>query len=142
MNNRPPIRDERGAVILWSLGLLLMLFFAGGMALDLWRVLSQHGTLSGLAYQSAVAGAAEVVPSQLYQNRLVLEPSQAEQTARRFALDQPEWNSSMTMVVAADPAEIVVVITDRIPLTLLDSFTPKSALTVTVTARATAAEFR
>ncbi|MCY3580357.1 MAG: hypothetical protein F4Y75_06570 [Acidimicrobiia bacterium] len=140
--SRPPPRDEQGAVILWSLGLLLMLFFAGGMALDLWRVLSQHGTLSGLAYQSAVAGAAEVVPSHLYQNRLVLDPSLAEQSARRFALDQPEWSSSMTMSVTADPTEIVVVLTDRIPLTLMASFTPKSALTVTVTARATAAEFR
>ena len=80
---RSGLAGDRGAVVLWSLGLLLMLLFAGGLALDLWRVLSRHSTLSGIAYKSAVAGAAQVVESDLYQNRVVLDPDLAEGAARR-----------------------------------------------------------
>ncbi|MDE0709641.1 MAG: hypothetical protein OXH89_04340, partial [bacterium] len=94
---QPGPAGDRGAVVLWSLGLLLMLLFAGGLALDLWRVLSRHGTLSGIAYKSAVAGAAQVIESDLYQNRLVLDPDLAEEAALRFAEDQPDWNASMNL---------------------------------------------
>ncbi len=132
---------DRGAVVLWSLGLLLMLFFAGGLALDLWRVLSRHGTLSGIAYKSAVAGAAQVVESDLYQNRLLLDPDLAEEVARRFAEGQPDWDDSMRLTPEASRSGIVVRITDTIPLTLMRMFTPAGGIPVTVTARASPAEY-
>ncbi|MDE0376424.1 MAG: hypothetical protein OXK16_10730 [bacterium] len=132
---------ERGAVVLWSLGLLLMLLFAGGLALDLWRVLSRHGTLSGIAYKSAVAGAARVVESDLYENRLVLDPDVAEEAARRFAENQPDWDNSMSLTPEASRSEIVVEITETVPLTLMRMFAPAGGITVTVTARASPAEF-
>ena len=127
--------------MLWSLGLLLMLFFAGGLALDLWRVLSRHGTLSGIAYKSAVAGAAQVVESDLYQNRVVLDPDLAEEVSRRFAEDQPDWDNSMNLTPRASASEVVVTITETVPLTLMRMFTPAGGITVTVTARASPAEF-
>jgi len=133
---------ERGAVVLWSLGLLLMLLFAGGLALDLWRVLSRHGTLSGIAYKSAVAGAAQVVESDLYQNSVVLDPDLAEEVARRFAKDQPDWDDSMNLTSAASVSEIVVEITETVPLTLIRMFAPAGGITVTVTARASPPEFQ
>ena len=132
---------DRGAVVLWSLGLLLMLLFGGGLALDLWRVLSRHGTLSGIAHKSAVAGAAQVVESDLYQNRVVLDPDLAEEAARRFAEDQPDWDGSMNLTPDADESEIVVEITETVPLTLMRMFAPAGGITVTVTARASPAEF-
>lgn len=135
---------DRGAVVLWSLGLLLMLYFAGGLALDLWRVLSRHGTLSGIAYKSAVAGAAEVVESELYLNKVVLDPVQAGAAAIRFAEAQPDWDgSSMTMPAPqADQSEIVVTLTERVPLTLMRMFAPAGEITITVTARASPTEFQ
>lgn len=132
---------ERGAVVLWSLGLLLMLLFAGGLALDLWRVLSRHGTLSGIAYKSAVTGAAQVVESDLYQNRVVLDPDLAEEAAHRFAADQPDWEDSMNLTSEASESEIVVEVTETVPLTLMRVFAPAGGITVTVTARASPAEF-
>lgn len=138
---RPGPASDRGAVVLWSLGLLLMLFFAGGLALDLWRVLSRHGTLGGIAYKSAVAGAAQVVESDLYRNRVVLDPDLAEETARRFAEDQPDWDGSMNLAPQASESEIVVEITETVPLTLMRMFAPAGGITVTVTARASPAEF-
>ncbi|MCY4622371.1 MAG: hypothetical protein OXD34_11150 [bacterium] len=139
--NRSGPADDRGAVVLWSLGLLLMLFFAGGLALDLWRVLSRHATLSGIAYKSAVAGAAQVVESDLYQNKVVLDSDRAEEAAHRFAGDQPDWDGSMTLTPEASDSEIVVRITETIPLTLMRMFAPDGGITVTVTARASPAEF-
>ena len=133
--------DDRGAVVLWSLGLLLMLFFAGGLALDLWRVLSRHGTLSGIAYKSAVAGATQVVESDLYRNRLVLDPDLAEEAAVRFAEGQPDWSGSMNLTPEASESEVIVVITKTVPLTLMRMFAPAGGITVTVTARASPAEF-
>ena len=118
-----------------------MLLFAGGLALDLWRVLSRHGTLSGIAYKSAVAGAAQVIESDLYQNRLVLDPDLAEVAALRFAEDQPDWNASMNLSPVASESEIVVEITETVPLTLMRMFAPGGGITVTVTARASPAEF-
>jgi len=139
---QPGPAGDRGAVVLWSLGLLLMLLFAGGLALDLWRVLSRHGTLSGIAYKSAVAGAAQVIESDLYQNRLVLDPDLAEVAALRFAEDQPDWNASMNLSPVASESEIVVEITETVPLTLMRMFAPGGGITVTVTARASPAEFQ
>ena len=132
---------DRGAVVLWSLGLLLMLFFAGGLALDLWRVLSRHGTLSGIAYKSAVAGAAQVVEPDLYRNRLALDPDLAEHAARQFAEGQPDWDDSMNLTAAASESGIAVEITETVPLTLMRMFAPAGGITVTVTARASPAEF-
>lgn len=139
--SRPGAAGDRGAVVLWSLGLLLMLLFAGGLALDLWRVLSQHGTLAGIAYKSAVAGAAQVVESDLYRNRVVLDPDLAEEAARRFAEDQPDWDDSMNLSPEASESEIVVELTETVPLTLMRMFAPAGGIPVTVTARASPAEF-
>ncbi len=95
--NRSPFGDDRGTIVLWSLGLLLLLFFSGGLALDLWRVLSHHGTLTGIADKAAVAGAAEIDVNALYSNRLVLVPGRAVGAAEAFARAQPGWEGgSMT----------------------------------------------
>ena len=133
---------ERGAVVLWSLGLLLMLFFAGALALDLWRVLGRHGTLAGIAHKAAVAGAAELDEAQLYSNRLVLDTGRAETEAERLARAQQEWGASTVWWSSADPDRITVRLTETVPLTLLRSFTPDGGITLTVTARASPARFR
>ena len=140
--SRPPdrpnrSRDEQGAVILWSLGLLLLLFFAGGLALDLWRVLSHHGTLTGIADKAAVAGAAEIDVNALYGNHLQLLPGEAVDTAEAFARAQPQWDlSSMTVAASADSSKVSVELTGTVELTLLQMFVPPQGITVTVNIQA------
>ena len=135
--------DQRGAVVLWSLGLVLLLFFAGGLALDLWRVLSYHGTLTGLADKAAVAGATAVDSDALYRNRLELAPRRAEGAAVTFARSQPEWNaSSMTVTAVADRASVIVELTGGLKLTLLQMFVPPRGITITVTSRASPTLFQ
>lgn len=135
--NGSPFGDDRGSVVLWSLGLLLLLFFSGGLALDLWRVVSHHGTLTGIADKAAVAGAAEIDVNALYSNRLVVIPGRAVGTAEAFARAQPEWqDASMVVRATADTSEVSVELTGTVELTLLRMFVPPQGILVVVHSRA------
>lgn len=137
---RPPSKSEQGAVVIWSLGLILLLFFAGGLALDLWRVLSQHGTLTGIADKTAIAAANELDENALFQNDLKLDHTKAKETAVRFAKDQPEWTEAMTVKATVEDypnrSEVRVEVSGEVQLTLLRLFAPPQGITVTVNSQA------
>ena len=134
---RTPSGGERGAVVIWSLGLILMLFFAGGLALDLWRVLSWHGTLAGIADKAALAAANELADHALFYNRLELDRSKAETTAKQFAQNQPEWDKdSMSVEANAERSRVQVTVRGEVHLTLLRMFAPPQGITLTATGRA------
>lgn len=134
--------DEQGAVILWSLGLVLILFFAGAVAMDLWRVVTYHGTLTGLADKAAVAGATGVDVALLYRNDLVLIPEEAVRKAEAFAQSQPHWEGdSMTVRAFADSSTVWVELTGTVELTLLEVFSPSEGISLTVQGRASPARF-
>ena len=140
--DRERLAGEGGAVILWSLGLLLLLFFSGAIALDLWRVVSSHGTLTGIADKAAVAGAAEIDERALRSNSLRLIPADAVRTAEAFAHAQPEWDaSSMTVRATADSSRVSVSVTGQVEVTLLQMFVSPRAIAVTVTSRASPSLF-
>lgn len=139
---RERLAGEGGAVIIWSLGMLLLLFFAGAIALDLWRVVSSHGTLTGIADKAAVAGAAEIDERALRSNSLRLIPADAVTTAEDFAREQPEWDSaSMTVRATAYSSRVSVEVTGQVQVTLLQMFVSPRAIEVTVTSRASPALF-
>ena len=134
---RGRLAGEGGAVILWSLGLLLLLFFAGAVALDLWRVVSRHGTLTGIADKAAIAGAAEIDERALHSNRLRLVPTRAVTSAEDFARRQPEWDgATMTVRATADSSRVSVEVTGQVQVTLLRMFTTTRAIELTVDSRA------
>ena len=140
---RRPYEGERGTVVIWSLGLILLLFFAGGLALDLWRVLSWHGTLTGIADKAAVAGATELDKNELYENRLVLVPKKAEDTAKKFAESWPYWDSSsMNVEASATESSVKVTLNGVVQLALLQLFVPPQGITVTVNSRASPTVFK
>ena len=135
---RKPSGGERGAVVIWSLGLILMLFFAGGLALDLWRVLSQRGTLIAVADKAALAAANEMNVGALFYNRFELDRSKAEETAKEFAREQLKllgWDDpSMTVEVEfKDRNKVEVIVSGKVQLTLLQLFAPPQGITVNVT---------
>lgn len=137
---RSPSRSEQGAVVIWSMGLILLLFFAGGLALDLWRVISQHGTLTGIADKSAIAAANKLDDDALWRNRLKLDHAEAELTAERFARAQPEWKNDGTMTIKVtfvpNPSAVQVEVSGEVHLTLLRLFAPPQGITVTVNSKA------
>ncbi len=138
-SSTPP--HQSGAAAIWSIGLLLLLLFAGALAADLWSVLARHGTLTAIADAAAVAGATEVVVDDLYRNQVVIDPRTASEAARQFAQGQPEWGASSTVSVIADPAQVVVQVTEPVPLSLMRIFVPRGSITLTVTSRASPREF-
>ena len=145
---RPPSKSEQGAMVIWSMGLILLLFFAGGLALDLWRVISQHGTLTGIADKAAIAAANKLDEDAIWRphqgldldNRLKLDPVKAEQTAVKFAQAQPEWNNTMPVNAAVETGTnrsvIRVEVSGEVQLTLLRLFAPPQGITVTVDSKA------
>lgn len=145
---RLPSKSEQGAVVIWSMGLILLLFFAGGLALDLWRVLSQHGTLTGIADKAAIAAANELDEDTLWRNhldldnRLKLDHAEAERTAERFAHAQPEWKNDGTMTIKVtfpNPSTVQLEVSGEVHLTLLRLFAPPQGITVTVNSKASPA---
>lgn len=134
---RKGVADERGAIAIWAMGLLLLLFFTGGMALDLWRVLSRHGTVSAIADKAAAAGAGAVDEDALRAGDLRLADGEAERTAHRFARRQPAWDpDSMTVRARSSAATIQVIVSDRVEMTLLAMFAPPAGVTVQAAATA------
>lgn len=134
---RKLVTNERGAMVIWAMGLLLLLFFAGGMALDLWRVLSRHGTAAAIADKAAAAGAGELDEDALRAGDLRLAGGEAEQAAQNFARSQPAWNpDSMSVYAQSSTAAIEVIVSDRVELTLLAMFAPPQGVTVQAAATA------
>ena len=133
---------EQGSVTLWSLGLLLILFFAGAVALDLWRVVSYHGTLTSIADRAAIAGAAEVHVAALYRNSVELVPDRAAWAAEDFARFQPHWDdASMTVHAFADRSTVSVEVSGTIELTLLGKLAPPRVVVLNVRGQATPTVF-
>ena len=149
---RPASKSEQGAVVIWSLGLILLLFFAGGLALDLWRVISQHGTLTGIADKAAIAAANKLDQNALFQNRLMLDHTEAKRTAVSFAKAQPEWKNDMTVKATVkdytdrenctnradrtDRSVVQVEVSGEVQLSLLRLFAPSQGITVAVNSQA------
>lgn len=134
---RKLVTTERGAMAIWAMGLLLLLFFAGGMALDLWRVLSRHGTAAAIADKAAAAGAGELDEDALRAGELRLAGGEAEQAAQNFARSQPAWNpDSMSVHAQSSIAAIEVIVSDQVELTLLAMFAPPQGVTVQAAATA------
>lgn len=130
------MRDERGVMTLWVLGLCVAVLILGGLALDLWRVLGARRDLAAMADAAATAGANGLDEASLRAGGTDLEPAQA----RGLALDnldrQPGSGALAEVVVDADTSEVVVRLRAEVELTLVDLLSPAEPVTVEVTARA------
>ena len=81
--------DERGAVTIWGIGLVLVLFGVAGLAIDTWRVFAERQALAGLADSASIAGATAVdIPEFRSTGTVQLDPGLAEGRARAYLDDQ------------------------------------------------------
>ena len=89
------MREERGTITLWVLGLCVALLFLAGLSLDLWRAVAARRELSAMADAAATAGANGLDESALRSGRADIDPVRAraivtttlEQFDRANALD-------------------------------------------------------
>ncbi len=130
------VRDERGSMALWLLGLAVSLLFLGGLSLDLWRAFSERRALAGIADAAAVAGAGGVDEAHYRATGEVrLDAVRAEALAEASLAIQTDTRSLTATRVEADPGLVTVTTQGRVELTLLQVLLPPQGLDITVTAR-------
>lgn len=131
------VRDERGAVTLWVLGLVFPMLLLGGLSLDLWRGFSERRALAGIADAAAVAGANGLDTDRVYErNEIRLDPGLAEELARANLAAQLDDRSLREWDVVATDDSVTVRLAGSVDLTLLRLFYDRRwDVAVTATAR-------
>ena len=75
--------SERGSITLWMLGMVMVVFTVGGLAIDLWRGLAAHRQVAGIVDSAAVAvGSAIDEDAWRAQGILVLDPDRVRRRVR------------------------------------------------------------
>lgn len=131
-------RDERGTTTFWMLGLCLMLFFLGGISLDLWRAFGTRHTAGGEADAAAIAGASGIDEAYFRRTGEVrLDPDRAEALALENVSAQSDVDTYTRVHVEVDEAadQVIVTLSRTVDFTLLRLF-GAGEFEVTVTARA------
>ena len=134
---RARVRDERGTVTLWVLGLCVVVFFLGGLGLDLWRAIATRRELSAMADSVATAAANGVDEQALRTDGTVrLDPTRVRAIANETLTrdDRASGLRAVSLQVAGD--EVVVTLEDEVPFSLLGVFVHGEPFTVRVTATA------
>lgn len=132
------VRDERGTVTLWLLGLCLLLFALGGISLDLWRGFSARRSLHAAADAGALAGASAIDENAYRTDGAIrLDPALAEARAREHVARQADRGALTSVAVRTDRDTVVVEIRGELGFTLLGIVDPDGDLPIRVTATAT-----
>ncbi len=127
------MNDDRGSTTLWALGMSLILFAVGFLALDLWNAFSARSEAAAVADSAAIAGATALDEAAWRSGVLALEPAMAHARASSAALSNPAWDQSMGLSVSATVGGVTVTVTRSIPFEFVDALVPGRVATVSVT---------
>lgn len=117
--------NERGAAMLWVLGLSVMVLFLGGISLDLWRAFEVRQDLAAMADSAAAAGAANVDVGVFRDSGAVVLDLAAAEAAARASLDaqQDFFRVTVDPDISFDdlafPTQISVTLEGELNFTLL-----------------------
>jgi Putative Flp pilus-assembly TadE/G-like len=129
---------ERGSITVWLLGLAVLLLFAGGLSLDLWRAVGARQLLANAADAAAIAGSTGIDDARFRATgEVVLDPEVAGQRARDSLGHQGgvPIAAPPAIEVQESPPAVAVVLTGRVRLTLLQVLLPNQPpLTIRVRA--------
>ncbi len=130
---------ERGAVTIWAIGLVLVLFGFAGLAIDTWRVFAERQALAGLADSASIAGATAIdVDDFRATGEVVLDPTTAADRAMAYvAAHAGALDDDITAVVAFPAGGIEVTLEREVELTLVGVFLAEHAIPMRATAFAT-----
>jgi Putative Flp pilus-assembly TadE/G-like len=135
---------ERGSITVWLLGLAVLLLFAGGLSLDLWRAVGARQLLANAADAAAIAGSTGIDDARFRATgEVVLDPKVAGQRARDSLAHQggAPIAAPPAIEVQESPPAVAVVLTGRVRLTLLHVLLPNQPpLTIRVRAVSTSRE--
>lgn len=139
-----PDEGERGSITIWLLGLAVLLLFAGGLSLDLWRAVGARQLLANAADAAAIAGSTGIDTARFRTTgEVVLDPAVAGQRVRDSLAHQGRMPlvAPPAVEVEPDPPQVAVVLTGQVRLTLLRVLLPNQPpLTIRVRAVASPRE--
>lgn len=105
------MKNEKGSVTIWMLGLSLLLLAFGGLAVDYWRALALQRELAAVADSAAVAGASGV-DEEHYRStgEVILSAPRAVDLVHRSVSFQgiPLSDVAVTMSPGADSVTVLV----------------------------------
>lgn len=132
------MRQDRGSVTIWILGLSILILMFGGLALDLWRVIAVQRQAGALADAAAVAAATGIDEAHYRSTgEILLDPDRAGGLGFASIADQEVEIVSSSVQVAADGSEVEVEVVDEIVGGFVAFFSGDGGiLRVTVTATA------
>ena len=124
--------DQRGSMTLWAMGMSLLLFAVGFLALDLWSGFSVRQEAAAIADSAAIAGATALDEAAWRSGVLALDPTAAETRALAAAVAHPVWTGSMTVTAAATTGGVTVSVSRSIPFRFVAALVPGQVANVTV----------
>ena len=130
------MRSEKGSMTLWAMGMSMLLFAVGFLALDLWSGFAARQEAAAIADSAAIAGATALDESAWRAGSLVLDPATAQGRATGAALAHPAWDASMAVSATATTGGITVSISRSIPFRFIAGLVPDRTAEITVSAYA------
>ena len=118
------MRDERGSITLWALGMSLLLFAVGFLALDLWSGFAARQQAAAIADSAAIAGATALDEAAWRSGSLELVPSAAQARAEGAAVAHPAWDASMSVSAIATSGGVTVSVSRTIPFRFIAGLVP------------------
>lgn len=130
------MRGDRGSMTVWAMGLSLLLFAVGFLALDLWSGFAARQEAAAIADSAAIAGASAVNETAWRAGELALDAASAHTRAVDAAVTHPAWDASMAVSAAANPEGVTVSISRSIPFRFISGLVPEQVAQITVSAYA------
>lgn len=112
---------ERGSITLWMVGLVMVVFAVGGIAIDLWRGLAVHRQVAAVADAAAVA-AGSAVDEEAWRTdgALRLDPARVAERVEEAVAAQPAGVvDGYSVETAADGSAATISVSATVDLTLL-----------------------
>ena len=127
---------ERGAVTIWGIGLILVLFGFAGVAIDTWSVFAERQALAGLADSASIAGASAVDVDLFRATGVVaLDQPEADARARAYiAANAPDLDDDIVPSISFPASGIEVVLDREVELSIVGVFLPDDVVQISVAA--------
>jgi Flp pilus assembly protein TadG len=118
-------RGEHGQVVVWMLGVVAIILFLGGVAVDLWRAFSVQRLLSASVDGAALAGSSGIDEAAFRSSdgrTVQLDPDRARQLASDNLAAQPSAEKLVDVAIEAQPQAVRVAASRPVEFALLSIF--------------------
>ena len=126
------MNTQSGSMTIWAMGMSMLLFGIGFLALDLWSGFAARQDAATVADAAAIAGATALDETAWRNGTLALDPATAEKRAATAALRHPAWDPAMTVTVSATTGGVAVTVTRQVPFRFIAALIGGRAATVAV----------